>query len=107
LLVRFEQNPALDIDTLARDHRVDPSRLAEATAELRWKGFVAALPPAAGTDRHRILTAAAFDVLGQLVTARRNHLAQVLSEWAPERRDELAALVSRFSRELVPDARIR
>lgn len=35
---------------------------------------------------------------------RRARLAELLADWEPERREELAAVLGQLSRELVPDA---
>ncbi|HEV3052843.1 MAG TPA: MFS transporter [Longimicrobium sp.] len=95
LLVRLDDDPRADPHALAGSVQVEPAILDAAAAELRDRGLTAARPT--GGVR---LTDAGQDVLERLVDARRAHLAEVLAEWGPERRTELAARM----RELVPDA---
>ena len=103
LLVRLERDPALDLVALAHAHRADPERLEVAAAELRQRGLVEDRPAPDGGRPRRELTRDGCDALTRLVGARRALLTEVLEDWAPEKREELAEVVQRFSRELVPD----
>jgi EmrB/QacA subfamily drug resistance transporter len=96
LLVRLDDDPRADPHALARAAQVEPAILDAAAAELRDRGLTLARPNGGGVR----LTDAGCAVLDRLVDARRAHLAEVLAEWGPERRTELAARM----RELVPDA---
>jgi hypothetical protein len=40
-----------------------------------------------------------------VVAARRAHLEEVFGEWTAEEREDLAAMLRRVTRELVPDVR--
>jgi hypothetical protein len=42
--------------------------------------------------------------LAKLVEARRTRLAEIFSQWAPEKHEKLAELVGQLMRELVADA---
>ena len=45
------------------------------------------------------------DALGRIVAARRAHIEEVFGQWSAAEREDLAMLVRRLTRELVPDAR--
>jgi DNA-binding MarR family transcriptional regulator len=45
------------------------------------------------------------EVLERVVAARRAHLEEVFGEWTAEEREDLAAMLRRVTRELVPDVR--
>lgn len=104
LLVRYERDVDLDLDALGSARRVDPERLRGAAEELRARGLVEEHPAADGAPARRVITAAGCRALGALVEARRAHLATVLAEWDPEKREEWAAALGGLFRELVPDA---
>jgi DNA-binding MarR family transcriptional regulator len=53
------------------------------------------------------LTDAGCEMLGRLVKARRAHMEEVISEWSPEKREEIATLMHRIARELIPRGRAR
>ncbi|HEU4565713.1 MAG TPA: MFS transporter [Gemmatimonadaceae bacterium] len=103
LLVRLEQDPTRSVAALAERYRLPPERLAAAAAELEEKGMVTEHRSADGAPRWE-LGDAGCAALGRLVEARRAHLSEVLAEWAPERREELAEVMRRFSHALVPGA---
>lgn len=92
LLVRIHEDERLDPQALARAHQLDPAVTGDAVAQLRADGLIVE-----DTDR-RVLTPAGRAMLDRLVDARRAHLTEVLSEWGPERRTELAARVEELSR---------
>jgi EmrB/QacA subfamily drug resistance transporter len=100
LLVRLGDDPAHAIDDLSRSHEIRPERLYAALDDLQARGLIAG-----GKDGnlHRLTGAgcAALDALGR---ARREHLAETMADWGPQKRGEMAAAVARVSKRLVPDA---
>jgi hypothetical protein len=103
LLVQLARNPQLDERELARTRHVDSERLALARRELLERGFIVNAvsgesPNGAG------LTPAGQDAYERLVEARRVRLAELLGDWETATPDELAALLRRLARQLVPDA---
>ena len=103
LLIRLEREPALDVDRLARANAMTPARLHDALVELRLRELVVEEVGADGRVARRPLTGAGCEVCGRLVEARRARLAELFGDWPPERREELAAALSRLARELVPE----
>jgi EmrB/QacA subfamily drug resistance transporter len=97
LLVRLEDDPALDIAALGRERGVEPERMRAATTELKERGLI--LEAEAGGHE---LTRKGCEVYERLAAARRERLAEVFSEWDPERHEEIAAALGRLVRELVP-----
>jgi DNA-binding MarR family transcriptional regulator len=104
LLVHLERDPSTDIVALGRSRDVGPERMQAALAELEAAQLVATVP---GAPTRRELTPAGCQLFDRLVTARRARLAELFADWAPERHEELAALLRRVSRELVPSARVK
>ncbi len=100
LLVRIDRDGAADLEALGRAHAVPPERVREALAELTGESLV--------RDAHgaRELTPYGCEVLGRLIAARRERLAEVLADVAPERREHVASLIRKLARELVPDVRV-
>jgi EmrB/QacA subfamily drug resistance transporter len=99
LLVRLEADPGADLGTLSRAHRIESGRLDAALAELVERDYVSV------DGGRRELTddgCAAFD---RLVAARRARLEELFADWAPERRADLAAALTRLARDLVPEHR--
>jgi DNA-binding MarR family transcriptional regulator len=103
LLMRFDDQPGVGIDQLARRSPYDASALEQAADELRAAGLIAARTGDGSSGWE--ITEPGCEALGRIVAARRAHLEAVFSEWKPEEREELATLLRRISRELVPDAR--
>ena len=97
LLLRLSEDPALDPIALGRRYRVSEERMREAEEELRERGLVV----------DGALTAPGADVVARLATARRARLAELFADWSPERHEELAALLDRVAREMVPDVEPR
>jgi EmrB/QacA subfamily drug resistance transporter len=104
LLVRLEKEPALDPAALARAHRVESGRIGEALAELSDKGLLVEADSAGRNGAGRALTEEGCRVFNRLVAARRERLAELWPEWAPQKREEVAELIRRLARELVPEA---
>jgi DNA-binding MarR family transcriptional regulator len=104
LLLQLEREPALDPVALGHAHGIEADRMEQALDELRERGLVAEVrEPDGGAPRG--LTAKGWDVFARLVAARRERLAELFAEWPAERHEELAAMVARLARELVPDGR--
>jgi DNA-binding MarR family transcriptional regulator len=104
LLMRLDQQRDLSLDALARHAPYRKEELGRAADELRDAGFVERMDDGAQPWR---ITAAGCDALGRIVAARRAHIEEVFGQWSTEERKDLATLVRRLSRELVPDARSR
>jgi DNA-binding MarR family transcriptional regulator len=109
LLVRIERDPTLDVSAVRHANRVPPERMHAALAELRAGGLVepAGAGQADGARPRYALTDRGCEVLGQLVTARRAQLADLFADWAPEQQEELAGVLRRLARDLVPEAPVR
>lgn len=101
LLVRFDRDPSLDLDLLARARRVDRERLRLAAEELLRRGFVTERHAGDGRSRH--LTSEGCRALDRLNQARADHLRSVATEWAPERRVEVAEALKRFSERILSE----
>ena len=50
------------------------------------------------------LTETGCEIYNRLVTARREHLAEMWPEWSPKKREEVYEILRRLARELVPEA---
>lgn len=105
LLVHMAEDHLTDPAALGRANRVDAERVNAAAGELRAKGLVEAVEAREGRGDgvHHMPSEAGVAVLDRLVNARRQHLAEVLMEIAPERREEIAARVREFTHQAVPD----
>jgi EmrB/QacA subfamily drug resistance transporter len=102
LLIRLEREPQLDPISMGRAYTVEPERIRAVLAELRTRGYIAEHSND-GAAAWRELTTAGCEVLARLVSARRARLAELFSEWPPEKREELARVLRGLARELVPD----
>ena len=96
LLLRLEEDPSLDPIALGRSYGVEPERMQQALAELDVRGLVER------RDGTRPLTPGGCDVFKRLAAARRERLAELFSDWPPEKHEELAALLGRLIRDIVP-----
>ena len=101
LLVQIERERDVDVNELARRGKFDAKILQNATAELLSSSLIA---PAAVPDVYQ-LTKAGCDIYNRLVVARREHLAELWPEWSPKKREEVADILRRLARELVPEAK--
>jgi len=100
LLLQLEREPGLDPVALGRSYGVEGPRMQEAAADLRQRGLIEA------RDGTRPLTREGCAVFSRLAAARRERLAELFSDWPAEKHEELAALVARLAREIVPDATV-
>jgi EmrB/QacA subfamily drug resistance transporter len=101
LLVKIERDPRVDLTILSRKHKADVEKLESGVNELLNKNLLS--KDGAGYE----VTADGCDVLNGLADARRRNLAEIIDEWSPEQRAEIADAMHRLARELVPDARPR
>ena len=100
LLVQIERERGVDVNELGRRGKCDAKNLQAATAELLHKSLITAGELA---DVYR-LTAAGCEMYNRLVTARREHLAELWPEWSPKKREEVAEILRRLAHELIPEA---
>ena len=100
LLVQIERERGIEISELGRRGKCDATKLKAATAELSDKSLIAA----GSVANVYQLTQAGCDMYNRLVTARREHLAELWPEWSPKKREEVAEILRRLARELIPEA---
>jgi DNA-binding MarR family transcriptional regulator len=103
LLMRIDQRPDDTIDQLARRAPFDATTLRHAADELRAAGLLGDRSDNGATGWE--VTPPGCEVLERVVAARRAHLEEVFGEWTAEEREDLAAMLRRVTRELVPDVR--
>jgi len=103
LLMRLDEHAGVPIDELARRAPYDADVLRRAADSLRRAGLIAdrSVDETTGFD----LTPPGCETLERIVVARRAHIEEVFGQWTAEEREDLAALIRRVSRELVPDVR--
>jgi EmrB/QacA subfamily drug resistance transporter len=103
LLVRLEERDT-DVEALAHAHQITSEKLAVALAELKQRSLIEA--DLAATSNTKIkLTDSGCEVFNRLVAARRAHLEELLADWSPEKRTEVAAVLRRLAESVVPEAR--
>jgi hypothetical protein len=73
--------------------------LAASRAELFEKSLIA---PASVNDVYT-LTGAGCGIYNRLVTARREHLAELWPEWSPQKREDVAEILRQLAHELIPE----
>lgn len=98
LLVKIEENPAVKLNYLSQKHKVEIDRLENGISELLEKKLIA-------RNEKFEITKAGCDVLNRLVKARRENLNEVIAEWSPEQRAEIAESLQRVARELIPNVK--
>src|SRR6185369_13687671 len=98
LLVQIEREPGVSVHELGRNAKVDASKVESGATELlntslieRRSGDVYAL------------TEEGCEIYNRLAAARREHLAELWPEWSPKKREEVAMILRRLARELVPE----
>ena len=100
LLVQIEREPRVDVHELCRRGKCDATKIQAATAELMNKSLI---EPGSVANVYQ-LTGAGCEMYNRLVTARREHLAELWPEWSPKKREEVAEILRRLARELIPEA---
>jgi EmrB/QacA subfamily drug resistance transporter len=103
LLMRLDEREGATLEDLVHRSPFDAPTLREASDELRAAGLVAERTGAGA--RGWELTPPGCQLLGRIVAARRAHIEEMFGQWTPEEREDLATLLRRLSRELVPDVR--
>ncbi|MFN3650978.1 MAG: MFS transporter [Armatimonadota bacterium] len=102
LLLRLQDEPQLDLGRLALTYRIGSERLVSALQELWERGLVCEPREVEGRDR-RELTEEGLRIYAELAEARRERLEELFAEWPLEHRGNLAAVLTRLARELVPE----
>jgi EmrB/QacA subfamily drug resistance transporter len=100
LLVQIEREPRVDVHELCRRGKCDASKIEAATSELMNKSLI---EPGSVANVYQ-LTGAGCEMYNRLVAARREHLAELWPEWSPKKREEVAEMLRRLARELIPEA---
>jgi len=100
LLVQIERERGVDVHELGRRGKCELKQVSAATAELLNKSLIET-DSVANVYR---LTSAGCETYNRLVAARREHLAELWPEWSPKKREEVAEILRRLARELVPEA---
>ncbi len=101
LLVQIEREPGKSIRKLGRKGKLDLLKLQTSKAELLDKSLIS---PASANDVYR-LTGAGGEIYNRLVTARREHLAELWPEWSPKEREDVAAILRHITHELIPETK--
>ncbi len=99
LLVQIEREPRVDVNELCRRGKCDATKVAAATSELLNKSLI---EPDSVANVYQ-LTGAGCEMYNRLVAARREHLAEMWPEWSPKKREEVAEILRRLARELIPE----
>jgi DNA-binding MarR family transcriptional regulator len=101
LLMQTDRHPDTSPAALGRAHRVPAGQVEAGLRQLLDRSLVVESEDGGAPLR---ITAAGCEVLARLVAARRERLAELFAEWAPEKHERLAELVGQLMRELVADA---
>jgi DNA-binding MarR family transcriptional regulator len=105
LLVRIDRDPKLDFAQLASRHAISRDRLESMRRELEELRWIEPVSRGDGDiPAHWRLTTLGLDALTKLIEARRAHLADVLSDWPAQQREEIAARLRSLAEALVPAA---
>jgi len=99
LLVQLDEKPDVRVLDHAQGETERERRLRAAFDELNRHEL---LETEASLEGHAVPNAAGCAVLDRLVNARREHLQQTIDDWDPARRADVAAAITRLSREMVP-----
>ena len=79
--------------------KVEPDKLKAATRELLIQSLI---EPMQVTDVY-VLNDAGCEIYSRLAVARREKLAELWPEWSPRKREEVADILRRLARELIPE----
>jgi EmrB/QacA subfamily drug resistance transporter len=99
LLLRYEEDPALEIGELARRNGLSRERLQAGVVELMAKGYLEI-----GADGKGELTEDGCEIYARLAAARRERLIGLHADWPPEQRRQVADVLQGLARDLVPPA---
>lgn len=100
LLVQIEREPGVSVHTLGRNAKVEASKVENSTTELLNNSLI---ERRSDNDVYT-LTKDGCEIYNRLAAARREHLAELWPEWSPKKREDVAAILRRLARELVPEA---
>ena len=99
LLLRLGEDAGITLQAIAREQHIPQARMDEGLAELKTRGLLTATtssPPSVA------LTAEGCAAYDRLAAARRERLHELFAEWPEPQRQQLAVILQRIARELVP-----
>ena len=99
LLVQIEREPAVGVAELGRNAKVEAGKVESSTTELLNRSLI---ERRSGNDVYG-LTKEGCEIYNRLAAARREHLAELWPEWSPKKREEVAEILRRLARELIPE----
>jgi EmrB/QacA subfamily drug resistance transporter len=103
LLVQIEHDPSRAPWQIGRADRVPQERVADALRLLQGRGLLT--DRGSGATPRYALTPSGCAVLGRLVTARREYLGELASDWNREGNPDVAKFLAEVVRGVVPAAR--
>jgi EmrB/QacA subfamily drug resistance transporter len=98
LLLRLGEDARLTPESIAREHGIEMTRMGAGVAELLDRGLIAT----AAAPSSVVVTDAGCEAYDRLATARRERLRELSVDWPESQRQQLATLLQRLARELVP-----
>jgi EmrB/QacA subfamily drug resistance transporter len=101
LLIKIERDPAIDVANLARRRNIEPEILNKAVDELTDKDCIT--KESTGFE----VTDIGCNILNRMAEARRNSLTEIIGEWSPDQRAEIADDLRRLAQALVPDIQLK
>jgi EmrB/QacA subfamily drug resistance transporter len=105
LLIRLERQPALDLHYLSTSRGIEMERLAAGINDLTKRDLIASVAEKDGHPPQWKITETGCEALNKLVAARRENLEDFVKEWSPEQRSEVAEMLQRLSKQLVPEVK--
>ena len=92
------------LSDLSRDYNIDQTRLQAARKGSHVGNWC---KPHRRTEVRSAskISAAGCSVFNSLIKARRDHLAEMSSDWSDQEREKIAELVAELARRLVPEMR--
>ena len=99
LLVQIERERGVSVHQLGRNAKVEASKVETSTTELLNQELI---EQRSDNDIYA-LTKEGCAIYNRLAAARREHLAELWPEWSPKKREDVAAILRRLARELVPE----
>jgi EmrB/QacA subfamily drug resistance transporter len=100
LLLRYEEEPTLQVGELARHNGLSRERLQAGVDELMARGYLELSSDGAS----HVLTEDGCEIYTRLAAARRERLIGLHADWPPEQRRQVADVLQRLARDLVPPA---
>ena len=99
LLVQIEREPGVAAHELGRNAKVEAAKVEISTTELLNRSLI---EQRSGANVYG-LTKEGCEIYNRLAAARREHLAELWPEWSPKKREEVAEILRRLARELIPE----